>query len=179
MLHFCIHILSGPPSWCFIFPFIHHYPSINVVPCIPALALFPLFPCAWFWEKFTERSYREATSGRKLRPLFIKRSINLNHLGRTGIPYFDCTLAPFSSNLISFYQPSSTATTASSTMSFLCLFTCNLPLSHIISYLRFFRTMIIYPSKLVLFPSYWGLLVCWLSANTIINQSNHLQHQEL
>lgn len=157
----------------------HHCPSINAVPSVPALALLPLFPHAWPRKNFTEWSYTEATAGRKLRPPFIKRSLNLNHLGRTGIPYFDCTLAPFSSNLISFIQLSSTPQ--------LPFFYHVLPLSvHMylpfpISFpVRAFSGQWSHTSPQVgIRPSTLGLLVCWLSANMIINQSNHHQRQEL
>lgn len=154
----------------------HHCPSTNAAPSVPALALLPLFPHTWPW--LTEWSYTEATSGGRLRSPFIKRSINLNPLGRTGIPYFDCMLAPFSSNLISFYQLSSPPQLLFYHVLPLSVHV-DLPLSHIISYLSFFRTMITYPSQAGIIPSTLGLLVCWLSANMIINQSNHHQHQEL
>lgn len=157
----------------------HHCPSTNAAPSVPALALLPLFPHPWAWEKFTEWSYTEATSGGRSRPPFIKTSMNLNHLGRTEIPYFDCMLAPFSSNLKSFYLLSSTPQLPFFYLVLPLSVHMDLPLSHIISYLSFLRTMLTYPSQAGIIPSTLGLLVCWLSANMIINQSNQHQHQEL
>lgn len=169
--------LQGPFSWSFIFPLMHHYPSINALPSLPVLALLPVFPHTWPWEKFAERSCSEPPTGEKLRPLFTKK--NFHSFVKTGLPYFSCTLAPISFlTSYPFFNSAPLHNCPSSTRSPPHLFTCIYSfLYHSLFELFQGNDPILLQAGIM--TAIMGLGGCWLSANMVINQSSHHRRQEL